>query len=51
MIALFVEYLLDARYGWVELCLERFGEAPQEVFHEGNSVLHAVEYEGERRGS
>jgi hypothetical protein len=49
MIALFVEYLLDARYGWVELCLERFGEAPQEVFHEGNSVLHAVEYEGDPR--
>ncbi|MFF8196724.1 hypothetical protein ACF05L_39130 [Streptomyces bobili] len=49
VIALFVEYLLDARYGWVELCLERFGEAPQEVFHEGNSVLHAVEYEGDPR--
>ncbi|MGW1752564.1 tyrosine-type recombinase/integrase [Streptomyces sp. NPDC002092] len=49
MIALFVEYLLDARYGWVELCLERFGEAPQEIFHEGNSVLHAVEYEGDPR--
>lgn len=49
MIALFVEYLLDARYGWVKLCLDRFGEAPQEVFHEGNSVLHAVEYEGDPR--
>lgn len=49
MIALFVEYLLDTRYEWVELCLDRFGEAPQEVFHEGNSVLHAVEYKGDPR--
>ncbi|WP_436961268.1 tyrosine-type recombinase/integrase [Streptomyces sp. SudanB182_2057] len=48
-IGLFVEYLLDPRYGWGEVCAERFGEAPQEVFHEGNSVLHAVEYEGDPR--
>jgi integrase len=49
MIALFVEYLLDTRYGWVELCLDRLCEAPQEVLREGNSVLHAVEYEGDPR--
>ncbi|MCV2457768.1 tyrosine-type recombinase/integrase [Streptomyces sp. ICN988] len=48
-IALFLEYLLDRRYGWVDTCLERFGEAPQEVFHEGNSVLHTVEYEADPR--
>jgi integrase/recombinase XerC len=45
-IGLFLEYLLDARYGWAGACLERFGEVPQAVFHEGNSVLHTVEYEG-----
>ncbi|OEJ21830.1 integrase [Streptomyces agglomeratus] len=48
-IGLFLEYLLDPRYGWIEVCAERFGEAPQEVFHEGNSVLHTVEYEGDPR--
>ncbi|MFE6835107.1 tyrosine-type recombinase/integrase [Streptomyces sp. NPDC057705] len=49
MVTLFTEYLLDARYGWAEVCLDRFGEVPQEVFHEGNSVLHTVEYEGDPR--
>lgn len=49
IIALFMDYLRDPRYGWVELCLERFSEAPQAVFHEGNSVLHTVEYEGDPR--
>ncbi|MFJ3594756.1 site-specific integrase [Streptomyces sp. NPDC090231] len=48
-IALFLEYLLDRRYGWVDTCLERFGEAPQEVFHESNSVLHTLEYEADPR--
>ncbi|MFF1959833.1 tyrosine-type recombinase/integrase [Streptomyces sp. NPDC058220] len=46
-IGLFLEYLLDARYGWMHTCDERFGEVPQAVFHEGNSVLHTVEYEGD----
>lgn len=48
-ISLFLEYLLDRRYGWFETCLERFGEAPQEGFHEGNSVLHTMEYEADPR--
>lgn len=48
-ISLFMEYLRDPRYGWVETCLQRFGQAPQVVFHEGNSVLHVVEYEGDPR--
>lgn len=30
-------------------CEERFGEVPQQVFHEGNSVLHVTEYEGDSR--
>lgn len=48
-IGLFLEYLLDARYAWLKVCTERFGEAPQEVFHEGNSVLHTAEYEADPR--
>ncbi|MGI5440737.1 hypothetical protein ACQEV4_26185 [Streptomyces shenzhenensis] len=32
-----------------EVYVERPREAPQEVFHEGNSVVPTVEYEGDRR--
>lgn len=49
IISLFVEYLRDSRYDWLKVCEERFGEVPQEVFHEGNSVMHTVEYEGDPR--
>ncbi len=48
-IRLFVQFLLDGRYGWVAECAERFGQVPSEIFHEGNSVLHTVEYEGDPR--
>ncbi|MFI2214919.1 tyrosine-type recombinase/integrase [Streptomyces sp. NPDC020141] len=44
-IGLFVSYLLDVRYGWGAACAQRFGQEPQEVFHEGNSVFHTVEFE------
>ncbi|MGW0662187.1 tyrosine-type recombinase/integrase [Streptodolium elevatio] len=46
-ISLFTEYLRDSRYGWLEVCRGRFGAVPQEVFHEGNSVVHKLDYEGE----
>jgi integrase len=46
-LSLFLEYLTDRRYGWPEVCLERFGEIPQQVFHEDNRVAHVVGYEGE----
>ncbi|OBB15369.1 integrase [Mycobacterium vulneris] len=46
-ITLFVEYLLDPRYDWVTVCLEQFGQAPQQIFHEGNSVQHRVENESD----
>lgn len=45
-IELFLEFLLDSRYGWMQVCTERFGEVPQQIFHEGNSVAHRAEYEG-----
>ncbi|ALG14551.1 integrase [Kibdelosporangium phytohabitans] len=48
-IGLFVEYLLDGRYGWLRECADRFGEVPQVVFHDGNSVAHVAEYEGDPR--
>jgi site-specific recombinase XerD len=45
-LALFMDYLTDRRYGWPEVCLERFGDIPQQIFHEDNRVAHVVEYEG-----
>jgi hypothetical protein len=45
-LTLFMEYLIDRRYGWPEVCLERFGDIPQQIFHEDNRVAHVVEYEG-----
>ncbi|MGW5138157.1 tyrosine-type recombinase/integrase [Nocardia beijingensis] len=49
VIRLFCEYLLDPHYGWVEECRARFGQVPQQVFHEGNSILHVAWYEGDPR--
>jgi integrase/recombinase XerC len=46
-ISLFVEYLLDPRYGWAGVCLEHFGDAPQAIFHEGNTIAHKVEHEAD----
>ncbi|MFE3227907.1 tyrosine-type recombinase/integrase [Nocardia sp. NPDC059228] len=48
-IGLFLEFLLDSRYGWARVCDERFGEAPQPIFHEGNSIAHKVDFEGDPR--
>ncbi len=48
-ISLFLEFLLDARYGWAQVCEERFGQTPQLIFHEGNSIAHKVDHEGDPR--
>jgi integrase/recombinase XerC len=48
-INLFLEFLLDPRYGWASACEERFGEVPQLLFHDGNSIVHRSEYEGDPR--
>ncbi|MGH3407369.1 MAG: tyrosine-type recombinase/integrase [Streptosporangiaceae bacterium] len=50
-LALFLDFACDPRYGWVAECEQRAGAAPAQVFHEGNSAVHAAEYEGrpERR--
>jgi integrase len=44
--SVFMEYITDRRYGWPEECLERFGQFPQQILHEDNTVVHASEYEG-----
>ena len=43
---LFLEYLTDPRYGWVQVCTERFGAAPTQVLDEWNTVVHVNNYEG-----
>ncbi|HEY2266561.1 MAG TPA: tyrosine-type recombinase/integrase [Streptosporangiaceae bacterium] len=45
-VRLFCEYVTDPRYEWAEVCGERFGRRPVQVFHEWNSVAHVSEYEG-----
>jgi site-specific recombinase XerD len=44
---LFLEYATDSRYGWPALCVEQFGEAPQQLLHERNTIVHVNEYEGD----
>lgn len=46
---MFMDYVTDARYGWPQVCRERFGEAPVQIPHEWNSVAHTAEYEGNPR--
>jgi hypothetical protein len=46
---MFCDYAADPRYGWPVECLRRFGECVTQVFHEGNSLLHLADYEGDPR--
>lgn len=46
-VGMFCEYLRDLRYGWVAQCTERFGQVPEQVFHDDNSIVHVGEYEGD----
>jgi site-specific recombinase XerD len=46
---MFCEYATDPRYAWSAECLHRFGECVTQVFHEGNSLLHVADYEGDPR--
>jgi len=45
-LALFVAFVCDPRYGWVEECEERFGQAPALICHEWNTAAHVSEFEG-----
>ena len=44
---MFMDFICDARYGWLSTCMERFGRAPAQILHEWNSVTHVTEYEGQ----
>lgn len=48
-LALFCEFVCDARYGWVEQCEERFGSHPVQVCTEWNRARHVGDYEGDPR--
>lgn len=44
---MFLGYLTDPTYGWGELCWERFGTHPAQVFHEWNTARHVQDAIGE----
>jgi integrase/recombinase XerC len=50
-LAVFLDYVCDARYGWVIECEQRVGARPVQVCHEWNTAVHVADYEGrpERR--
>ncbi|MGO2152252.1 MAG: tyrosine-type recombinase/integrase [Microbacterium gubbeenense] len=44
---MFLSYLTDSAYGWGELCWDRFGTHPAQVFHEWNTARHVQDALGE----
>ena len=46
ILALFVGFVCDPRYGWVEECEQRFGQGPALICHEWNTAAHVSEFEG-----
>ncbi len=46
VIALFMAYATDSRYGWAVECEDRFGEHPVQICHEWNTADHVADYEG-----
>jgi site-specific recombinase XerD len=46
ILGLFVAFVCDPRYGWVEECEERFGQALAQICHEWNTAAHVSEFEG-----
>ena len=45
-LAAFLGYVCDPRYGWIAECEQQVGARPVQVCHEGNTAVHAAEYEG-----
>ncbi len=45
-VQLFMEYLIDPNYDWVEVCRSRFGRVPVQICHDWNTREHLDEYEG-----
>ncbi|MET7769589.1 tyrosine-type recombinase/integrase [Nocardia sp. NPDC005366] len=44
-VALFLDYLTDARYRWDAVCEKHFGTHPVQVFHEWNTAVHRADVE------
>jgi integrase/recombinase XerC len=44
-VALFLGYATDRRYGWDQVCEQRFGTHPVQVFHEWNTAAHRSDVE------
>jgi hypothetical protein len=40
----FLDYVTDARYGWVEECARRFDTHPVQICSEWNMAVHATDY-------
>lgn len=45
-LAVFLDYVCDARYGWVTECEQQVGARPVQVCHEYNTATHVADYEG-----
>ena len=45
-IAVFLDYLLDPRYGWTTECQRQVSKVPTQICHEGNRAVHVADYEG-----
>jgi site-specific recombinase XerD len=43
---LFMAYLVDSRYGWVDHCILRFKDHPIQICHEWNTARHVQEASG-----
>ncbi len=43
---MFLNYVTDTRYGWPEVCQQRFGQVPEQVLHEENTLTHTDDFEG-----
>jgi len=48
-VRLFLAFVTDAKYGWRQICQDRFGVAPRQLLDEWNTVAHKVEFEGQPR--
>ncbi|MER5354660.1 tyrosine-type recombinase/integrase [Kitasatospora sp. NPDC002551] len=46
-VGLFVDYLLNPVYEWVQVCEEHFGTHPVPILHDGNRREHLADYEGD----
>lgn len=45
IVRLFLDYAVNRHYGWAEVCEQRFGATPAQVFHEWNTAAHRAEAE------